>query len=103
MAAVTARTPPRDLTSGDEYHCRLAAGELESWLRMNRTPHGWPATAYDAEVERLTMEYLTGVGWCPGARGRVWVAVADAVHEAGLVAWLRVTGTEPWDTGRVSG
>jgi hypothetical protein len=80
----------------DRYR-HLAAGELESWLRMNRASFGWSAIGYEEEIERLTVEYLRGVGWTPEVAS-AWRDVADAVQEAGLDAWRRTTGSVPGAT-----
>jgi hypothetical protein len=79
----------------------LAVGELEAWLRQNREPRGagWPVASYLEEIDDLTARYLTGVDWTPGTPvGPGHVDVCDAVAEAALIAWLRVTGIDPRPT-----
>lgn len=79
----------------------LALGEFLAWLRLNRGPYGWPASEYAAEVDRLTVEYLRGVGWVPGLPLTAnWRDLVDAVSEAADVAWRGCTGNEPGRTGR---
>jgi hypothetical protein len=63
---------------------------------------GWPASGYEQEIDRLTVQYLQGDGWSPGMRSDVsgpaadrWRAIADGVHEAGLGLWRTVTRKRP--------
>lgn len=86
----------------DSYR-RLAVGELEWWLRQRRDGAWWPTDGYDTEIDRLAVQYLRGAGWDPStpldAAGEDvdrWRALLDGVHEAGVEAWRRATGTEPW-------
>lgn len=85
----------------EEQYAEYAAGELELWLRQNRTGPGWPWRGYETEVEDLTVRYLTGCGWQPGMRHPVFAAVADGVHVGAVVAWRRVTGEEPGGGARL--
>jgi hypothetical protein len=81
----------------------LAVCELETWLRQNRgVGGGWPAAEYGREVDAVMVRYLRGYGWRPdmppdvaGPVADRWRAIADGVHEAGVEAWVRVTGSKP--------
>jgi hypothetical protein len=89
--------PGEDTDAVRVAHRTLAVDELEAWLRMNRGSSGWPAAAYEHEINRLAVRHLLGDGWTPGAGLTCrWRAVVDGVHEAGIGAWRLATRTEPW-------
>lgn len=63
----------------DDSWERLAAADLESWLRDRR---GVDADEFRAEVDRLSIAYLRGSGWTGGFLTGQQQAAVDGVHTA---------------------